>query len=68
MKRYCLGIFGIREPLCSLPAGRKNYRGSAVVSHISRKTSEMWGTHWSVAREKETRGPAVYHPTHSAKF
>jgi hypothetical protein len=34
-------------------AGReKTGRWSAVVSHISRKTSEIWGTHWTVARRK----------------
>jgi hypothetical protein len=27
----------------------KSFPGSAAVSHISRKTSEMWGTHGFVA-------------------
>jgi hypothetical protein len=28
----------------------KNFKLAAVVSHISRKTSEMWGTPWSLVR------------------
>jgi hypothetical protein len=31
--------------------------GGARVSHISRKTSEIWGTHWSVVRAEF--GPLV---------
>jgi len=35
--------------LTCMPLSSKNCRLSAVVSHISRKTSEMWGTPRSVA-------------------
>jgi Flp pilus assembly protein TadD len=46
---------GDREPFCSLSIAQKNRRLSAVVSHISRKTSEMWGP-WSVARKNQKAG------------
>jgi hypothetical protein len=37
-----------------LPVTRQSYRSGAVASHISRKTSEIWGTRrFAVRREYE---------------
>jgi hypothetical protein len=36
---------GYHEPERSLPIEWKTYRFNGVESHISRKTSEIWGTH-----------------------
>jgi hypothetical protein len=35
--------------------GAENFQVIAVVSDISRKTSEMWGTPWFVVRTKSHR-------------
>jgi hypothetical protein len=58
---------GIPRVLTCLPLSPKNCRLSAVVSHISRKTSEIWGTLGFVAQwaVKDTlRSPAAT-PGHS---
>ena len=49
----------------------KGFGGRAVVSHISQKTSEMWGTRGLVVTEKEKRqgfdgaSPRLSYPTYA---